>query len=200
MGDYLNKRELSKYKTRENILEKTEVLLQKKGYLKVSTREIADVCSISQGSIFLHFESKNQLFDHILESSIENILKNLKIINEEILDSDEFLKRLFNVLIKFEGILSRTFKDYDYLNDKLKQEIDELEVSLKDLIFEHFKSNDTIELGIMDSFVVIDAFISQIIVTLMNKSTYSKSSSVIRDRRGKLRKLFNIITINKKKT
>ncbi|MCF7927326.1 MAG: TetR/AcrR family transcriptional regulator [Candidatus Izimaplasma sp.] len=196
----MNKRELSKYKTRENILEKTEVLLQKKGYLKVSTREIADVCSISQGSIFLHFESKNQLFDHILESSIENILKNLKIINEEILDSDEFLKRLFNVLIKFEGILSRTFKDYDYLNDKLKQEIDELEVSLKDLIFEHFKSNDTIELGIMDSFVVIDAFISQIIVTLMNKSTYSKSSSVIRDRRGKLRKLFNIITINKKKT
>ena len=82
-----------KQKTHNLILEKTALLLDKKGFLNVSSKEIAKECNVSQGSIFLHFKTKENLLNMILSNNIthfENSLKN-SLLPE--LKSDIFLKK-----------------------------------------------------------------------------------------------------------
>lgn len=183
----------SKQKTRELILNKTASLLDKKGFLNVSSKEISKKCNISQGSIFLHFNTKENLLNTILLKNIneyETVLKKMCLPKYE---KDKFLKNYIDVLIKHESFLSRAYKDLPYLSKELIKSIKNLELTTKDLFFENIRHNPDKKLSIVDSFISIDAFFAQIQKNLLDKEIYTASNSIIRQKRGKIIKLYRTL-------
>jgi len=114
-------RDIQKEVTRQNILENTKELLFKNGFIKVSTKEISRASNVSQGSIFLHFTSKDNLLLTIFTEGMQNIELQLKNNLDSNLPRETFLKDLLDVLGNHENLLSRIYKDYFYLdNDFIK--------------------------------------------------------------------------------
>jgi len=183
----------AKIKTREKIIDATMQLIQRRGFVKISSKEISNVCGVSQGSIFLHFKTKDGLLSTILSSNIESFEQSL--IDGCIpLDTQEsFLKNYIDILSVYEDILSRIYKDYSYLENTLQKRIDGMEVLLKNLIFDNYKKNSRSSMSIVDSFIAIDAFLSQVKEYLVSKETFTSSNSVIRQKRGRILKLYKML-------
>ncbi|MFT6632493.1 MAG: AcrR family transcriptional regulator [Bacteriovoracaceae bacterium] len=69
-------------KSRDRIIEVAIKLLSEKGYANTSAQEIADICGISQTTIFYHFKNKKILFSEILNYVIQtnrNIFETLDV-------------------------------------------------------------------------------------------------------------------------
>ena len=183
----------SKLKTRELILRKTASLLDKKGFLNVSSKEISKKCNISQGSIFLHFKTKENLLNTILLENINEFEIALKKMCLPKYKKEKFLKNYLDILIQYEPFLSRAYKDLPYLSKILNKSIKNLELTTKDLFFENIRNNPDRKLSIVDSFINIDAFFSQIQKNLLDKEIYTASNSIIRQKRGKIIKLYRTL-------
>ncbi|KFZ27735.1 MAG: DNA-binding transcriptional repressor FabR [Candidatus Izimaplasma bacterium HR2] len=183
----------SKQKTRELILAKTALLLHNKGFLKMSSKEIARECNLSQGSIFLHFETKENLLNTILSSNITKFEIDLKKNCIPNYSKELFLKNYIDVLIQNESFLSRAYKDLPYLPDTLSKSLNGLETTTKNLFFENLRKNPEKKLSIVDSFISIDAFFAQIQKNLLEKEVYTEFNSIIRQRRGKIIKLYRTL-------
>jgi AcrR family transcriptional regulator len=194
----INKRELSKENTRKKIVENTTTLLVLNGFTKVSTKEIAKASEVSQGTIFLHFLTKENLLNEILNSNIMEIENALKVSCVTSFSYDKFLRSYLDVLSEYEDILSRIYKDYPNLSDNLKRNVDSLDTLMKNLLLENMRNSQSKKLSIVDAFIVIDAFLSQIKVYLIEKEVYSSSNFIIRQRRGKITKLHKILFGDKK--
>ncbi len=186
-------REESKLRTREKIILASELLIHRKGFVKISSKEIARECDVSQGSIFLHFGTKDGLLGTILTSNIDDLESDLKEYCITSKSQDIFLKNYLDIQSKYEDILSRIYKDYSYLDGTFTKRIDQLEVMVKNLFFDNYKKNKKRSVNIVDSFIIIDAFLSQIKEYLISKDTFTSSNSVIRQKRGRISKLYRIL-------
>lgn len=182
-----------KEKTRNLILDETALLLDNKGYLKVSSKEIARNCDVSQGSIFLHFKTKENLLNTILIANIDGFESELKKMCDSKSSKEIFLKNYLDVVTRHESFLSRAYKDLPYLSEALSKNIVGLETLTKNLFFDNLRQNPNKKLSIVDSFISIDAFFAQIQKNLLEKETYSNSNSIIRQRRGKIVKLYRTL-------
>lgn len=183
----------SKEKTRKLLLEKTALLLHNKGFLMVSSKDISRECNLSQGTLFLHFKTKENLLTTIINNNIAHFEKELKKRCKVKDNRDTFLKNYIDVIIEHESFLSRAYKDLAYLNEKLKKNIEGSENIVKNLFFDNLRHNPGRKLSIVDSFISIDAFLSQIHKDLIEKEVYSKFNSIIRQRRGKIIKLYRTL-------
>lgn len=184
---------MEKARTREKIILATEYLISQKGFVKISSKEIAAECGVSQGSIFLHFKTKDGLLMTILESNIDMLELDLKESCNSNLNTDSFLRNYTEVFSKHENMLARIYRDYSYLNQELQRKIDNLEVFVKNMIFDNYKKNSNKKLSIVDSFIAIDAFLSQTKDYLMTKETFTSSNSVMRQKRGRITKLYKLL-------
>lgn len=186
-------REESKKRTQERILESTRKLFIINGFIKVSTKDISRVSEVAQGSIFLHFGTKDKLIYKIISADLNKLHNDI----EEIIDPshkpDKFLELFLDVLCKYESMLSRLYKDKTYLSDEIKKSIEQLDVSLKNLMFDNIRKHPSKSISIVDSFINIDAFMAQIKVYLLEKEIYNDYSSVLKLRHGKLVKLYKIL-------
>lgn len=189
----MNKRSESKEKTRNIILNKTASLLHKKGYQKISSKQIANKCNLSQGSIFLHFKTKENLLNTIILSSIIAFEMDLLELCNPKKNKKIFLKNYLDILIKHEPFLSRTYKDLPYLSDALSKKIYALETSTKNLFFENLRENHEKKFNIVNSFISIDAFLAQIQKYLLDKKIFTSTNSVIKEKRGKILKLYRTL-------
>jgi AcrR family transcriptional regulator len=188
-------REEQKAETRKRIIDSTFHLIKEKGFLKISSKDIAKSCNVAQGSIFLHFGTKIDLLNHILGSNIESYEDDLKRDCLPDLSRELFLKSLLDTIEKHEDILARIYKDYSYLDTSLTKSIDNAEVLLKNLLFSNYKLYTKEKVNIVDSFIAIDAFLSQIKEYLISKDTFSTVNSVIRQKRGRLLKLYRMLFV-----
>ncbi len=186
-------RAVEKEKTRNKIIDATEYLIRRRGFVKISSKEISRECGVSQGSIFLHFKTKDGLLTTILNSNIDFLEKT---INENCNTDDNqdiFIKSLLDSISLSEDILSRIYRDYSYVDHELQKRIDNLEMKMKNLIYDNYKKNSKKSLSIVDSFIAIDAFLSQIKDYLNSKDTFTTSNSVLRQKRGRVTKLYKML-------
>ncbi len=184
---------VAKQKTRQRIIDKTALLLKEVGFSKVSSKEIARTSEVSQGTVFLHFGTKENLLSSVI---IEELMAFEILLADKCsvsLSTDEFIKNYLDLVISHEGILSRVLKDYGYLPEEIKKKINNLESSTKNLFFENIRKNSQKKISIVDSFVSIDAFYSQVVKNLMEKEVYTVSNSVLKQKRGKLLKLYRML-------
>jgi len=189
-------RKETKQKTRELLLDKTALLLDKKGYLFVSTKDISKECDLSQGTLFLHFKTKENILSTIFIGNIDALEKEL-VSKCNIKDSREtFLRSYIDVIIKYETFLSRAYKDLPYLSENLHKKIVNLETMTKNLFFDNLRKNPGRKLSIVDSFISIDAFIAQVQKNLLEKEVFTEFNSIIRQKRGKIVKLYRTLFEN----
>lgn len=189
----MSMRLVAKQKTRQRIIDKTALLLKEVGFSKVSSKEIARTSEVSQGTVFLHFGTKENLLSSVI---IEELMAFEILLADKCsvsLSTDEFIKNYLDLVISHEGILSRVLKDYGYLPEEIKKKINNLESSTKNLFFENIRKNSQKKISIVDSFVSIDAFYSQVVKNLMEKEVYTVSNSVLKQKRGKLLKLYRML-------
>ena len=185
-------REENKLETRNKILDSTARLIQINGFVKVSTKEISEASGVSQGSIFLHFKTKDQLLFSILESNLELLRNDLEQSCDANSNREQFIREFINVMIDHENMMSRALKDYPYLPEELQKIMDDLDTLIKNLLFDNLNKNLSTGLNIIDSFILIDAFISQIKMYFHEKNENSVSS-LLKQRRGRILKLYKML-------
>jgi len=79
---------------REEILDEAAKLFRKKGYSGTSIRDITSAVGILRGSIYAHFESKEQIFLKILHRGIDSLLNSAEQILNKQLTPRETLRQL----------------------------------------------------------------------------------------------------------
>lgn len=189
----INLRDKAKEQTKERILANTEVLLIEYGIIKTTTKMIADQSSVSHGTIFLHFGTKENLFNELLMSNIvdlENMLKSKCNIAKK---PSFFISKVLDVIGQHENLLSRLYKDEAYLSDDLNKCIDNYENTLKNLLLDNYRSYSKKRVSIVDAFVAIDAFLSQLRFYLIKKEFSTHQISLIKQKKGRITKLYNIL-------
>lgn len=188
----MNLRQQSKLKTREHILNKTALLLDNVGFLALSSNMIAKSANVSQGTVFLHFETKENLLKIVLNNKIEiieNDLNNKCKINNS---TQTFLKNYLEVVSENENLLMSLSKDFAYLPDTVRKKIASYENLTKNLFFENLQKKGKKKISIVDTFVAIDGFYSQIQRYFVEKSE-DTTTSIIKEKRGRLLKLYRIL-------
>ncbi len=186
-------REDNKRITRERILKSTKWLLLNNGFVKVSTKDISKVSDVAQGSIFLHFGTKDNLLHHIISSDLSLLQNEIEDRVDPKKSRESFLGDFLDVLAIHENILSRIYKDIAYLSDNIKKTVDQIEVLLKNRLFDNIRNHPSKPLSIVDSFINIDAFMAQVRIYLMEKEVFTDYNGILKQRRGKLVKLYRTL-------
>lgn len=88
-------------KSKEKIMETTLKLIFQKGYSETSVQEIADLCGVSQTTVFYHFKSKQNLFLEILHYVIQNNRSIFEAMNTDTINPVVRLKSLLLANIKW---------------------------------------------------------------------------------------------------
>jgi len=72
------KKRLRTQDRKEQIIEAAQKIILEFGSENVTIKKIADEVGISEGAIYRHFESKNDIFSFLLDDIRENLLRNLE--------------------------------------------------------------------------------------------------------------------------
>lgn len=189
----INLREKSKEKTRALILNNTRELLYEYGLNRLTSKKIAEKCSLSHGTIFLHFARKDLLIDTLLESNIDSLTALLKKDCDTNKKPLVFINKLLSIISLYEDLLSFLYKDEYYLSATIKSALDKYENNLKNLILDNYRIHSKKRVSIIDTFVMIDAFLSQLRFYLVKKEYSVHHVSLVKQRKGRIVKLYNLL-------
>lgn len=111
----------------QKIVEVARDLFMKLGYRAVSTRKIAEICGITQPTLYHHFKNKKALYVEVLKSELFKMQTALrKIINTCGDDIEECLFQVtYHILINKPSSMGQMFHDIEKeLGEEDKKEID----------------------------------------------------------------------------
>jgi AcrR family transcriptional regulator len=102
---------------REAILDATGEFLARYGYQKMTIDNLAQHVGIGKGSIYLHFESKEEIVLSHIDRIVENLIKELKIISQKKISPQEKLRRMMikRVLYRFDSVQKYSLNINDLL-------------------------------------------------------------------------------------
>jgi AcrR family transcriptional regulator len=105
----------NKEATIENILKTATKLFTKKGFLKVSTLEIAEKAGIAHGTLFFHFHDRSELIVACIYKVMEKLAKDL---NENARNTDD-VEKICNIFLNeidnYRNFYCRLVKDMPHL-------------------------------------------------------------------------------------
>lgn len=151
-----NNSEIESKNKREEILDAAAKLFRRKGYNGTSIRDITSAVGILRGSIYSHFESKEQIFLTILHRGIDSLLNGaLNVVNKQLSPREKLrgvienhLRHIMennNSLVIFmqerQNIPSEEIQSY------LKKR-DQYELILRNILEEGIKKNEFPELDV----------------------------------------------------
>ena len=176
----MKKRSLQKEKTKQRIWSVTREIYLDQGYLKTSTKSISEKAKVSQGTVFLHFKTKEKLLKEI-------IVEELITLKEQLEFAELNLSSLFRLIEDHEEILSRVIKDYPHLPSSFQEIFDQLRSSLKDHLFDILK--ETSRQSILDLFAFID-----LLLALLFEDLFYSRENILSTRKKKYKQLIQKFT------
>jgi AcrR family transcriptional regulator len=98
-----SRRQKHKEELRRVILEAAQEIFVREGYESFSMRKLADKIEYSPGNVYLHFKSKEELFECLVEDSFARLLKTLMDLRngQEYQDPVEELKKGVRAYVEF---------------------------------------------------------------------------------------------------
>ena len=135
---------------------------------------------ISQGTVFLHFKTKEKLLKKI-------IVEELLTLKEQLEFTELNLSSLFRLVEDHEEILSRVIKDYPYLPSSFQEVFDQLKSSLKDHLFDILK--ETSNQSILDLFAFID-----LLLALLFEDLFYSREKILSTRKKKYKQMIQKFT------
>jgi len=152
--------------TRDKILSVANKLFSRFGFHKTSMDEIAKISRKAKGSLYYHFESKEDLFKEVVSKEILNLKTQLSnVIQNEKLNASEKINSYFIVRMEVlhnasnyhETIKADFFEHFDFIDD-LRNELDAWEKEQIKLIIEQgIKTNEFVIEG--DIGILLDVYI-----------------------------------------
>lgn len=130
---------------KEKIIKASIQLFAKKGFSSTTIQEIADECGISKGAFYLHFKSKEQLFNRAFEYYIDTAMQGIEKVrkeNQHLAPREIFQKQIteqfqhfaenkdFIILILSENIIPENQQIKKYSKTVKKQLSDEIQISI----------------------------------------------------------------------
>ena len=120
--------QLLKYETRKDeIIQTSAILFQKKGYSAVTMRDIAKAMGIKAASLYNHIKSKQEILSEIIISLAEQFTKQMKVIKNSNDSSIDKLKQIVGLYEKekYGEVLKRTLNLKDSIpENKIKLRFD----------------------------------------------------------------------------
>ena len=90
---------MGKIKTRDQILNAAETLFMSKGYDKTSINDIQNIVGIARGTLYHHFNSKEEIMDVIIKRKTKILIDRAKkVVDDDDLTAIEKLKETIKVL------------------------------------------------------------------------------------------------------
>jgi AcrR family transcriptional regulator len=114
---------------RNEILEVTAQLFRKKGFTGTSMQDIANEVGILKGSIYYYFNSKNEIFQEVLDNGINPALKKAEMIVAEKLTPKEKFRKLIHYHMDY--IMDHNFSLVIFFQEREKLPATEMEKYLE---------------------------------------------------------------------
>lgn len=97
----LERRIKEKDSRKKQILKSARVLFFKKGFNRVTVDEIAKSSELGKGSIYLYFDSKEEIYAHILLNDIDNFNRQVSVLLEKESTASDLLTEFSYIYIDF---------------------------------------------------------------------------------------------------
>jgi AcrR family transcriptional regulator len=97
----LERRIKEKDSRKKQILKSARILFFKKGFNKVTVDEIAKSSELGKGSIYLYFDSKEEIYAQILLNDIDNFNRQVSVLLEKANKASDLLTEFSNIYIDF---------------------------------------------------------------------------------------------------
>lgn len=156
-------------KTKEVIVNVASKLFGRYGFYKTSMDEIAKIARKAKGSLYYHFESKEELFKEVVSKEFELLKTELdKIVHLENMSAPELIKLYLNSRME---LLSKSFNYHETLKADLNEHFEFLDEIRSDLATWEkerlrFIINKGISEGTIDSSLNFDVAIDVFILIL----------------------------------
>lgn len=188
----INKRQESKFKTRNLILEKTTELISEKGIMSLTTAEIAERCGVSHGNIFQHFGNRETLINSVLEDELKRIAVIIKTRFDETSAPLELLEEYLRVMSSEEAFFMNLYRELPLLPESVTRNVVSMEVILRNTFFLSIKAHCE-HLTEKEISIGLDSFFAMIVRFLTLKELYVSDGEVISARKSDLINLFKML-------
>lgn len=189
----INKREESKLRTRELILENTKNLIIEGGILSLTTADISKACNIAHGSIFQHFGNREGLINSVLEQEIKRITVKIKNNCEKDSSSKDLFESYLIVLSEDEDFFCTLYRELPFLPEDIKMNVIALEAIFRNAFFLSISKESNQTISEKDITIRLDALFSVIIRYLSLKEFYAPSGDVMKTRSKDIKRLFEVL-------
>ena len=183
----MTKREIQKKNTREFIIKTAKHEFIKKGFLKATTADIALRAGLAHGTLFLHFNTKDELIIEIVEDLLVNITNDLHDLLKSAKDVEELLNNYLECLSKEEQFFTILSRELPFYTPKLRRQIIFRESGIRKYFYEAIekgiKNGNYKNIEISDSLNFLFGHINYL---LSNKELFIKSGSVIAQKRNSI--------------
>ena len=113
--DFKHNDEINPKETYQIIIKTAERLFMEYGYRAVSTRQIADLCGITQPALYHHFKNKQTLYVAVIEHALHHTEKDLNGILTQFTAFDDRLTQITTyMMVHFEMDMSQMFHDMQH--------------------------------------------------------------------------------------
>lgn len=119
----MNKRQLQKQQTRNNIIAAARELFTQQGFLNTTTSQIATTSGIAHGTLFLHFPTKDDLILEIMDTVLETIQDALQPIIAQSGSLEELLQRYLDLIEENEALFATKAREMPFYSPELRRKM-----------------------------------------------------------------------------
>lgn len=187
----LNKRQIAKQKTREKLFQTAKEVFLEKGFLDASTAEIAQRANVAHGTLFLHFESKENLIMSIFDDLLIQLTDDLYQVLNDLSDMREMLEIYLDWLEQNEDFYVIIARELPYYTDSLRRIILGREGAARHYFIKAIQSG--IQSGIykeVDETSAVNFLFAAIHFYLRLKPAYVEGESVVKTKRDEIIQTF----------
>jgi AcrR family transcriptional regulator len=187
----MNKRQLKKAQTRENILATAKQLFIQQGILQTTTLEIAKACQVAHGTIFVHFPTKNALIVAILEQELTRMAADVYELATESDQLEVLLEKYLRYVEQEEDFLAVIAREMPFYPQELRHSLLAQECIIRHLFFTTFEHGVWIgKFKPVNITTALTFLFGTISYYLAHKSQFVAQGSVIRAKKSTLQETF----------
>jgi AcrR family transcriptional regulator len=180
----MKKREKAKKETRKKLLNAAKQELIQKGLLNISTVDIAKSAGVAHGTLFFHFQNKENLIVEILDTELMNITTELNVLLHGPYDIESLLNRYLDFLEKEERFFAVIARETPFYPPKLRRTILGREAAIRSYFYRTLRNE--IEQGKrkdVDITTVLIFLFGALNYYLSMRDSFTTGQSVISDKR-----------------
>ncbi len=184
-------REKAKKETRQKLLKAAKQAFIEKGLLNISTVDIAKGAGVAHGTLFFHFQNKENLIVEVLDQELMKLSAELNVLLHGSDDIETLLNRYLDFLAREEPFFAVIATETPFYPPKLRRTILGREAAIREYFYQTLRKE--IEQGRckeVDITTVLNFLFGTLNYYLSMRDAFMTGQSVISDKRNAIVKTF----------